>query len=68
MVWLMGKDEIEVEMPEEWGGIVPTEVFFENAKHIVEEAQKRNIIIRVIGGMGVRMHSGEFDELAQKLS
>ena len=68
MVWLMGKDEIEVEMPEEWGGIVPTEVFFQNAKQIVEEAQKRNMIIRVIGGMGVRMHSGEFDELGQKLS
>ncbi len=68
MVWLMGKDEIEVEMPDEWGGIVPTEVFFQNAKQIVEEAQKRNIIIRVIGGMGIRMHSGEFDELAQKLT
>jgi hypothetical protein len=54
-------------MPAEWGGIVPTEVFLEEGKRLVDEATKRGIPIRLLGGVAIRFHCSEFIEFAKKL-
>lgn len=56
-----------IEMPAEWGGIVPTEVFLEEGKRLVDEATKRGIPIRLLGGVAIRFHCSEFIEFAKKL-
>jgi len=56
-----------IEMPAEWGGIVPTEVFLEEGKRLVDEATKREIPIRLLGGVAIRFHCSEFIEFAKKL-
>jgi len=47
---------------------VPDEVFIEDAFRIVNEAQKRGIVIRVIGAVAIRIHSMEFAELHNRLA
>ena len=59
--------EIRRELPEEWKGIVPTKVFLQEAETIVEEAEKKGIILRIMGGLGVAMHCQEFRDFATKL-
>lgn len=54
-------------MPPEWRGIVPTEVFIEEGKTLVEEAQKRGIPLRLLGGVAIRIHCLEFLGFAKKL-
>jgi hypothetical protein len=54
-------------MPPEWGGVVPTEAFLEQGQKIVEEASKSKIPLRLIGGVAIRMHSGDFVEFAKRL-
>lgn len=51
-------EERIVEMPEEWGGIVPTQVFIDEGKRIVDEAAKHGIQLRLLGGVGIRIHCG----------
>ena len=46
---------------------VPDEVFINDAFRIVGEAEKRGIIIRVIGAVAVRIHSKEFEDLHRRL-
>lgn len=60
-------EERAVEMPKEWGGAVPTEVFIDEAKLMVEEARKQGLTLRIMGGVGVRLHSLEFEGFARKL-
>ena len=66
MAWLLDK-EIKRELPEEWKGIVPTEVFIQEAEKLVEEANKKGIFLRIMGGLGIAMHSQEFRDFAVKL-
>ncbi len=47
--------------------IIPDEVFINDAHRIVNEAEKRGIIIRVIGAVAIRIHSMEFEELHKRL-
>jgi len=56
-----------VEMPKEWGGIVPTEVFIDEGERIVQEAAKRGIPLRLLGGVAIRIHCVEFLDFAKKL-
>lgn len=56
-----------IEMPEEWGGIVPTEVFMQEGRRLVEEATRREIPLRLLGGVAIRIHCMEFLEFAMKL-
>jgi hypothetical protein len=56
-----------VEMPEEWGGIVPTDVFIQEGRRLVEEATKRKIPFRLLGGVAIRIHCMEFLDFAKKL-
>jgi hypothetical protein len=55
-------------MPSQWGGVVPTEIFLDEGKKIVEAASKQKIPLRLIGGVAIRVHSGDFAEFARKLS
>ncbi len=66
MSWMLDK-EITRELPEDWKGIVPTEIFLQEAETIVEEAVKKGIILRVMGGLGVAMHCQEQRNFATKL-
>ncbi len=66
MAWLFDK-EIVRRLPEEWGGIVPTRVFIDEAIRIVEEAEKEGLIIRIIGGLAIRIHSMDFEDFARDI-
>lgn len=61
-------EERTIRMPAEWKGVVPTEVFLDEGKKIVEAASKQKIPLRLIGGVAIRVHTGEFGEFAKKLS
>jgi len=56
-----------IEMPAEWGGIVPTEVFLQEGERLVGEALKRRIPLRLLGGVAIRIHCSEFMDFAKKL-
>jgi len=70
MVWLqrMEEDAAQEPMPEEWGGVVPTQVFLDEARRIVAEAEKEGLIVRVMGGAGIRLRTLEYEELGQRLA
>jgi hypothetical protein len=66
MAWLLEK-EIRRELPKEWDGIVPTEIFVRESQEIVEKARGEGVILRVLGGLGIALHCQEYREFAQKL-
>ena len=66
MAWLLDK-EIQRELPKEWKGIVPTEVFISEAQEIVEKAKQEGIVLRILGGLSIAIHCQEHREFAQKL-
>jgi len=66
MAWLLEK-EITRELPKEWKGIVPTEVFFKESQEIVEKAKEKGIILRILGGLSIAIHCQDHKEFAQKL-
>jgi len=55
------------ELPEEWKGIVPTEVFLQEAEAIVREADRKNLTLRIMGGLGAAIHCQEYRDFARKL-
>lgn len=69
MVWLqrMEEEAREIRMPEEWGGVVPSLVFLDEARRIVEEGEKQGLILRAMGGVGIRLATLEHEELGQRL-
>jgi hypothetical protein len=66
MAWLLDK-EIKRELPKEWKGIVPTEVFIREAQEIVEKAKQEGIILRILGGLSIAIHCQEYREFAKRL-
>jgi len=65
-----GETDLEeriVEMPPEWGGIIPAEVFIEEGRRLVDEAVKHGMSLRLLGGVAIRIHCSEFLEFARKL-
>ncbi|MDI6904525.1 MAG: hypothetical protein QMD13_03400 [Candidatus Bathyarchaeia archaeon] len=66
MAWLLEK-EIKRELPKDWKGIVPTEVFLRESQEIVEKAKEKGIILRILGGLGIAIHCQEHKEFAKKL-
>jgi hypothetical protein len=66
MAWLLEK-EIKRELPEEWKGLVPTEVFLRESQEIVEKAKQEGIVLRILGGLSIAIHCQEHREFAQKL-
>jgi len=66
MSWMLDK-EVKRELPKDWKGIVPTKVFFDEAERTVKEADKKGIVLRIMGGLGIAIHSQEFRDFARKL-
>jgi hypothetical protein len=66
MAWLLEK-EIKRELPDEWKGLVPTEVFLREASEIVEKAKQEGLTLRVLGGLSIAMHCQEHKEFAEGL-
>jgi hypothetical protein len=70
MVWLqrMEEDAREVHMPAEWEGVVPSRVFLDEARRIVEQAQQQGLTMRVMGGAGIRLRTLAYEDLGQRLA
>ena len=60
-------EDRKIEMPSEWQGIIPTEVFVDEGRRIVEEATKKEIPIRLLGGVAIRVHCSEALDFAKRL-
>ncbi|MGA2789943.1 MAG: hypothetical protein ABSF00_04145 [Candidatus Bathyarchaeia archaeon] len=60
-------EDRKVEMPQEWAGVVPTQVFIDEGKRLVDEAARREIPLRLLGGVAIRIHCLEFLDFAGKL-
>lgn len=67
MSWLL-EGKIERRLPEEWGGIVPTEVFLKESVEIAERAMKNGITLRILGGLGIAIHCQNYRDFAIKLA
>ncbi|MFQ6014770.1 MAG: hypothetical protein ACE5NP_04945, partial [Anaerolineae bacterium] len=67
MVWLEKEGERLIQMPEEWGGIVPSEVFLQEAQDIVKKGEELNLTLRIMGGVGIRLHTMEYEDVARRL-
>lgn len=66
MSWMVDR-EVKRELPAEWNGVVPTEVFIQEAERLVEEANRKGLTLRVIGGLGIAIHCIESRDFALKL-
>ncbi len=66
MAWLLDK-EVKRELPKEWQGLVPTEVFLQEATKITEIAKSEGLPLRIMGGLGIAIHCQEFRDFAIRL-
>ncbi len=55
------------DLPAEWGGVVPTEVFIAEALRVVKTAEERGVHLRILGGLGIRLHSPTAGDLMERL-
>jgi hypothetical protein len=60
--------EVKRDLPEDWKGIVPTEVFVHEAEGIVDEAKKEALTLRILGGLAIAMHCKNQSDFAKKLT
>jgi hypothetical protein len=54
-------------MPEDWGGVIPSQVFLDEAKRIVEEGEEQGLSLRVLGGVAIRLHTLDYADLGRRL-
>jgi len=59
--------EIRRELPSEWNGVVPTEVFIQEAEKIADQAKGKGIPLRILGGLGIAMRCRDCRDFAVKL-
>ncbi|MFW9905515.1 MAG: hypothetical protein ACFFFH_14330 [Candidatus Thorarchaeota archaeon] len=66
---LQEKEGVPVDMPEEWGGVVPLNVFIEEAKRLVTQAEEFGVHFRLVGGLAIRLHvqAHGLEELYKKM-
>ncbi len=57
----------ERRLPPEWGGVVPSEVFFAEGRRLAALAQERGIVLRLLGGVAIRMHCENQADFARRL-
>ncbi len=55
------------DLPPEWGGIVPTEVFISEAVNVVGTARERGVHLGILGGLGIRLHSRGWEDFARRI-
>jgi len=67
MSWLLEK-EVNRELPDEWGGKVPTEVFIGESRRIVDDAKKEGLTLRILGGLAIAMHCQNESDFAKRLN
>jgi hypothetical protein len=67
MAWLLEREVVR-ELPAEWNGIVPTEVFVRESENIVNEAKKEGLTLRILGGLAIAMHCKNQADFAKKLA
>ncbi len=56
-----------VEMPAEWDGKVPTQVFIDEALVILRAASEAKVALKMLGGLAIRIHSLNEEEFANRL-
>ncbi len=54
-------------LPSEWNGVVPTQVFFDEAIRIAEKSKQAGVTLRVMGGVGIALRSANERGFAQRL-
>lgn len=66
-MWLK-EDKLHIaQLPPEWGGIVPTQVFLDEGRRLAAGAEERGIPLRLMGGVAIRAHSLDYLDLARRL-
>ena len=60
-------DTRPVEMPAEWGGKVPTQVFIDEALTILRAASEARVPLKMLGGLAIKIHSLTEEEFANRL-
>ena len=66
-MWLKREENRHTEMPPEWRGIVPSHVFQDESRRIVNEAETAGVVLRAMGGVAIRLHAMEEEDLARRL-
>ncbi len=66
MSWLLEK-EVTRDLPAEWNDVVPTEIFLKESQEVANAAQQEGLILRIIGGLGIALHSQEKRDFAKRL-
>jgi hypothetical protein len=66
MDWMLDR-EIRRELPQEWNGIIPTDVFMQEATQLVEQAKTKGITLRVVGGLGIAIRCRSYRDFGIKL-
>jgi hypothetical protein len=54
-------------LPPEWNGVVPTEVFLNEAVNIVEKSKQSGVTLRAMGGVGIALRCPEGRDFARRL-
>ena len=54
-------------MPTEWGGLVPTKVFIDEAMTILKAASGAKVALKMLGGLAIKIHSLNEEEFANRL-
>lgn len=67
MAWINDFRKFKRELPKEWKGLVPTEVFIKESMRLVEASDKKGIPLRILGGLAIAIHSPEAKDIAIKL-
>jgi hypothetical protein len=53
---LQKKEGVKIDIPEEWDGIIPLDVFIKEAKSLVTKAEEFGVHFRLVGGLAIRLH------------
>ena len=54
-------------MPAEWNGKVPTRIFIDEAERILRVATERKVLLKLLGGLAIKIHSLNEEEFANRL-
>jgi hypothetical protein len=53
---LQEKEGVPIDLPEEWEGKIPLNVFIEEATKLVTQAEEIGVHFRLVGGLAIRLH------------
>src|SRR5437899_10724386 len=55
------------EMPTEWNGKVPTQIFIDEALRVLRAASEAKVPLKMLGGLAIKIHSLNEEEFANRL-